>query len=108
HGIDIIRNPADWSDLRAYGFEAPRQLGRGHHPSLPYEQTLEFMTDLRARDAVSARALELLILTNVRTDAVLKAKWDQFDLEAAVWTIPLPSLKDREHRTEPFRVPLSP
>ena len=30
------------------------------------------------------------------------------DLDAALWTIPLASLKDREHRTEPFRVPLSP
>ena len=49
-----------------------------------------------------------LVLTNVRTDAVLKATWDQFDMDAALWTIPLASLKDREHRTEPFRVPLSP
>ena len=44
----------------------------------------------------------------MRTDAVLKATWGQLDLEAAVWTVPLSSLKDREHRTEPFRVPLSP
>jgi integrase len=108
HGITMNRNPADWSDLKAYGFEAPRQLSRGRHPSLPYTQLPDFIADLRARGAVSAKALEFLILTNVRTDAVLKARWDQFDLEAAVWTIPLSSLKDREHRSEPFRVPLSP
>ena len=66
----------------------------------------EFMADLRGRDAVAARALEFLILTNVRTDAVLKATWDQFDLEQAVWTVPLTNLKDRKHRTEGFRVPL--
>jgi integrase len=108
HGIAMNLNPAEWSDMKAYGFEAPRQLSRGHHPSLPYDQMASFMTDLRAKDAVSAKALEFLILTNVRTDAVLKARWDQFDLEAAVWTIPLSSLKDREHRSEPFRVPLSP
>jgi integrase len=107
HGIAMNRNPANWSDLKAYGFEAPRQLSRGRHPSLPYAQLPDFITDLRARDAVSAKALEFLIPTNVRTDAVLKARWDQFDLEAVVWTIPLSSLKDREHRTEPFRVPLS-
>jgi integrase len=29
-------------------------------------------------------------------------------LGSAVWTVPLASLKDRDHRTEPFRVPLSP
>jgi integrase len=108
HGIAMNLNPADWSDLKAYGFEAPRQLSRGRHPSLPYDQMADFMTDLRTRDAVSAKALEFLILTNVRTDAVLKATWDQFVPDAAVWTVPLSSLKDREHRTEPFRVPLSP
>jgi integrase len=50
--------------------------------------------------------LEFLILTNVRTDAVLKATWDQFDLDQAVWTVPLVNLKDRKHRQEGFRVPL--
>jgi integrase len=108
HGIAMSRNPAEWSDLKAVGFAAPRELSRGHHPSLPYDQTAEFIADLRGREAVSARALEFLILANVRTDAVLKATWDQFDLDAALWTVPLASLKDREHRTEPFRVPLSP
>jgi integrase len=75
---------------------------------LPYDQTAEFIADLRGREAVSARAFEFLVLANVRTDAVLKATWDQFDLDGALWTVPLASLKDREHRTEPFRVPLSP
>ena len=68
----------------------------------------EFIAELRSRNIVTAKALEFLILTNVRTDAVLKATWDQFDLGSVVWTVPLASLKDREHRTEPFRVPLSP
>jgi integrase len=86
---------------------APAQLSRGRHPSLPYAQAAEFMASLRARNAVAASALEFLILTNVRTDAVLKAKWDQFDLEDAVWTVPLLNLKDRKHRREGFRVPLS-
>jgi integrase len=108
HDVAMTRNPAEWSDLKALGFEAPRQLSRGRHPSLPYDQMPNFMTELRNREAVTARALELLILTNVRTDAVLKASWDQIDLNAAIWTVPLASLKDRAHRAEPFRVPLSP
>jgi integrase len=93
--------------MKALGFEAPRQLSRGRHPSLPYAQMPDFMADLRSREAVAARALEFLILTGVRTDAVLKARWEQFDLEQAVWTVPLSSLKDRTHRSEGFRVPLS-
>lgn len=47
-------------------------------------------------------------MTNVRTDAVLKAAWDEFDLDQPIWTVPLANLKDRKHRKEGFRVPLSP
>jgi integrase len=93
--------------LKALGFEAPPQLSRGRHPSLAYSQIPEFIDELRAREAIAARALEFLILTNVRTDAVLKAQWEQFDLEQAIWTVPLVNLKDRAHRGEGFRVPLS-
>jgi integrase len=107
HGIAMPDNPARWDDMKAMGFEAPAQLSRGRHPSLPHAQMPKFIAALRARDAVAAGALEFLILTNARTDAVLKAQRTEFDLDAAVWTVPLTSLKDRKHRNEPFRVPLS-
>jgi integrase len=107
HGISMADNPARWTDLKAMGFEPPVQLSKGRHPSLPFNQMPEFMADLRARDAIAARALEFLILTNVRTDAVLKVTWDQFALDQAVWTVPLLNLKDRRHRNEGFRVPLA-
>jgi integrase len=81
-------------------------LSRGRHPSLPHERLPAFFADLHARDAIAARALEFLILTNVRTDAVLKAAWEEFDLDQALWTVPLANLKDRMHRREGFRVPL--
>jgi hypothetical protein len=96
HGLTMARNPVDWSDLKALGFEAPRQLSRGRHPSLPHDQAPDFMAELRKREAVSARALEFLILTNVRTDSVLKATWDAIDFGKALWTVPLTNLKDRE------------
>ena len=109
HGVAMPDNPARWADLKAMQFEAPSRLSRGSHPALAYKEMPAFLADLRAREAIAARALEFLILTNVRTDAVLKATWEQFDLDPAggVWTIPLTSLKDRAHRTESFRVPLS-
>jgi len=106
HGIVMPDNPARWADLKAMGFETPAKLTKGSHPSLPYNRMPAFMADLRARDAVAARALEFLTLTNVRTDAVLKAAWHEFDLDQAVWTVPLANLKDRNHRKEGFRVPL--
>jgi integrase len=66
-----------------------------------------FISALRTRDAVAARALEFLILTNVRTDAVLKARWEDFDLDQSLWTVPVANLKDRKYRREGFRVPLA-
>ena len=103
----VMENPAAWVDLKAQGFEAPKALSRGSHPSLGYVRMAEFMAALRRRDAMAARVLELVILTNVRTDAALKAEWCEFDLEAGLWIVPLARLKDRKHRKEPFRVPLS-
>ena len=108
HGIAMPDNPALWADLKAMGFDPPAKLSKGRHPSLSYKEMPAFMSPLRERDAIAARALEFLILTNVRTDAVLKATFYQIDLDEAVWTVPLESLKDREHRDEAFRVPLSP
>jgi integrase len=107
HGVSMPDNPARWSDLKAMGFAAPATLIRGSHPSLPHEQMRPFMADLRTRDAIAARALEFLILTNVRTDAVLKARLDDFDLNQSTWTVPIANLKDRKFRREGFRVPLS-
>jgi integrase len=107
HGTAMPDNPARWEDLKAMGFDAPAQLSKGRHPSLSYDQMPEFIADLRAREAVAARALEFLILTNVRTDAILKATWDELDLDQGIWTVPLANLKDRRHRKEGFRVPLS-
>jgi len=106
HNIDLSENPARWADLKAIGFDPPEKLSRGSHPSLSYIEMSAFASDLRIREAMAARALEFLILTNVRTDAVLKARWDEFDLTKAVWTVPLIRLKDRKQRKEAFRIPL--
>jgi integrase len=108
HDVLMPDNPARWDDLKAMGFEPPARLSRGSHPSLSHERIPSFIADLRAREAIAARALEFLILTNVRTDAVLKACWDDFDLDDALWTVPVANLKDRKYRKEGFRVPLPP
>ena len=103
----ILENPARWDDLRAMGFEAPKQLTRGRHPSLNYSEMPEFMAALRQRDAIAARMLEFQILTNVRAGAARAMQWDEVDFDAALWLVPVASLKDKAHRTEAFRVPLS-
>lgn len=74
-----------------------------HHSALPYSELPAFMSDLRQREGISARALELLILTALRTGEVISAIWDEIDLTEKVWTVPPARMKaGREHR-----VPLS-
>lgn len=94
-------NPARLSVLK---FLLPSQGKRSqvrHHPAMPYVEIGAFMAALRKRDDLSARALELLILTGCRTSEVIGARWDEIDGD--IWTIPASRMKaGREHR-----VPLS-
>src|SRR3954454_4922551 len=71
HGIAMPDNPARWTDLKALSWDAPPKLSRGHYTSLPYPQSPAFIYALRAQQGVSARALEFLVLTNARSNAVL-------------------------------------
>jgi integrase len=96
-------NPARWRGHLDQLLPKRQRLTRGHHVALPYEEVPAFMDELRTRTAAAARALEFTILTASRTSEVLGAKWEEMDLEKAVWTIPASRMKAaREHR-----VPLS-
>ncbi len=53
---------------------------------------------------MAARALELTILCATRTNETLGATWDEFDLEAGLWTIP----KDRMKAGRAHVIPLAP
>ena len=79
-----------------------KEVSVRHFPALPYDEIAEFMSDLRALDAIAARALEFLILTAARSGEVLKATWDEFATDGE-WVIPAERMKkSKEHR-----VPLS-
>jgi integrase len=74
-----------------------------HHAALPYAQLPSLLATLREREAISARALEFLILTAGRTGEVIGARWGEVDLLDKTWTVPAARMKaHREHR-----VPLS-
>jgi hypothetical protein len=74
-----------------------------HHHAIPYGELPTFMGELRAKQGVSAKALEFCILTATRTNETLGAKWSEIDLQAKVWDIPAQRMKsDRAHA-----VPLS-
>ena len=91
-------NPALWHGNLNHLLPARQKLQRGHHPAMPYKDLPAFMQDLRKREAVAALALEFLILTAARSGEVYGAVWDEFDLEAALWTVPATRMKaGREH-----------
>ena len=93
-------NPARWKG-HIDKLLPPRSKVRAvkHHPALPYPEVPQFMADLRSRDGISARALELTILTALRTGEVIGAQWPEFDTEARIWIIPAERMKSgREHR----------
>lgn len=98
-------NPATWKGYLDTQLASPKGLKSvKHHPALPYEQVGRFMIHLRRIESFSARALEYLILTGVRSGSVKNADWSEIDLAKKLWIIPAAHTKaKREHR-----VPLQP
>lgn len=97
-------NPARWrGNLEHLLSDRKKVRAVKHHPALPYSEVAAFLTDLRERQGSAARALEVTILTALRSGEVLGALWPEFDLQAKVWTVPKERMKGgREHK-----VPLS-
>ena len=102
-GLRSGENPARWRGHLDQLLPRRQQLTRGHHAALAYAELPAFMSDLRGRQATAALALEFTILTAARSGEVLGARWEEFNLDAGLWTVPAARMKPgREHR-----VPLS-
>lgn len=96
-------NPARWRGHLEAVLPKRAKLTRGHHKAMPFDEVPQFVVALREREGIAARALEFAILTAARSGEVFGARWDEFNLEARVWTVPATRMKaGREHR-----VPLS-
>ena len=87
-------NPAAWSGHLEHLLPAPSQVAPvKHHAALPYADLPGFMAKLRAKEGVSARALEFTILCAVRTGDTIGAKWSEVDASHRLWTVPGARLK---------------
>lgn len=91
-------NPAAAIKRKLSEGTAKRQAKRGHR-ALPYKDAPAFMARLRAMPGIAARALEFAILSTARTSEVIKATWSEFDLPAALWTVPAERMKAGEPHT---------
>jgi integrase len=98
-------NPAQWTGYLSTQLPSPKNLQKKeHHPAVPYQQMGDFMSKLRTNPSLSAKALEFLILTAVRSGSVRQAEWSEVDLDKALWIIPAEHTKARQEH----RVPLQP
>jgi len=92
-------NPARWRGHLDHLLPRPSKLSRGHHAAMPYEEVAAFIAKLRERDATSALALELCILTAARSGEILGMRWSEIDFDKKIWTVPAARMKaGREHR----------
>ena len=97
-------NPAIWKGNLEFHFGDPFKINKvRHHPAMPYKLLPTFYKLLMKQSSLSSYALRLLILTVARTNEILGARRDEFDLQERRWTVPEHRMKaNREHK-----VPLS-
>ena len=97
-------NPAQWTGHLSTQLPSPKKLQKKeHHPAVPYQQIGDFMSKLRTNSSISAKALEFLILTAVRSGSVRQAECSEIDLAKGLWVIPAEHTKARQEH----RVPLT-
>ncbi|MEL6101826.1 MAG: site-specific integrase [Pseudomonadota bacterium] len=74
-----------------------------HHMAMAWRDVPAFYEDLRARNAMAAKALMFTCLTGSRTNEVLGMRWDEVDFDERLWTCPAERMKSGESH----RVPLT-
>ena len=102
----IKHNPTDAAELVLGKVDVKVR----HMTALPYSEVPAALTKIREAAfypkmawPVTVLAFEFMILTATRGGDVRGATWDEFDLDAGVWTIP----SERMKMSRPHRVPLS-
>lgn len=119
-----IRRVMDWATIQGYrnvfagnitvplpnpciGIQValPKQPKDGTHAALPYAALPTFLEKMRAgTSSLSVKlAIEFTVLTCSRTSEALEATWNEFDMDAKVWSVPAERMK----MDEPHSVPLS-
>jgi integrase len=102
-------NPAAWRGHLDQLLPAKSQVAPvENHAALPYAELPAFMAKLRAKEGVSARALEFTILTVARTGDTIFATQAEINKAEKLWTVPAARVKGKKGaRKRDHVVPLS-
>lgn len=77
-----------------------------HHPAIDVRELPYLITALDQNKArmyePTQLAVKLMLLTFVRTNELIKAKWDEFDFEGNSWVIPAERMKMRKAHIVPL------
>lgn len=100
-------NPARWADLKRglahyHPVKAPRK-----HPALPWQDTPAFYTALKAEDGYAPMALRLSILAATRGIEARGARFDEFDFDSWIWTVPAERMKGKPGARLTHYVPIT-
>jgi integrase len=94
------RNPA--IDLKG----ALKPYKKHHYAALDAKDIPEFLQNLKDNKGrlhpLTHAAVELIMLTFVRTSELIKAKWEEFNLDETIWIIPAARMKMRREHIVPL------
>ncbi|WP_307118948.1 tyrosine-type recombinase/integrase [Sphingomonas kyeonggiensis] len=98
--------PAEIS-LRSVTRGLPRQNRQvEHRAAMPYADVPAFLKKLTRQDrSIGRDALQLTILTAVRSNETRYATWEEFDLDASTWSIPAARMKMKQPHVVPLSAP---
>ncbi|WP_282397106.1 integrase arm-type DNA-binding domain-containing protein [Pseudomonas sp. PS01298] len=97
-GLREGENPARWRghlDNLLSRVEKKTARKRNHFEALRWQDVPALMTKLRANNEPASLAAQLLIMTSARAHMVRFARWDEFDLDAGIWSLPAERMKMR-------------
>lgn len=90
---------------------APIKQTVKHYPCIAWKELPALLEAFEGNPAnaepQTIRALQLLLLTFVRPSELIESKWDEFDFQTRIWTIPAERMKGAKGSRIEHLVPLS-
>lgn len=101
-----VRTERATTDVTIYLKGALKKYKKGHFAAIKTDQLPEFLKKLNKNDArlypQTIYAIRLLMLTFVRTNELIGAKWDEFNFKKRAWTVPAERMKMKKEHIVPL------